>query len=178
MNTFILYCYYIFFRYCEERPLLLGNSGMGARLCTYYQKSSPGDQTGTNLRNGPNNLGNVLTLDPADKSPFLGDIKAGSTQSCLETNMYRAPVYPHKVSSTDYLLIRSAKGKLTLRRIDRIYVVGQQVCFLSNPLSTRIIFFKFLVLPSRTIFVIGINSFLSTCHFDPFNNLIRPMLSI
>lgn len=112
--------------YCEERPLLLGNTGMGARLCTYYQKSSPGDQTATQLRSGPNNLGNVLTLDPADKSPFLGDIKAGSSQSCLETNMYRAPIYPHKVSSTDYLLIRSAKGKLSLRRIDRVYVVGQQ----------------------------------------------------
>ncbi|KAJ0920891.1 putative chromatin remodeler Bromodomain family [Helianthus annuus] len=112
--------------YCEERPLLLGNAGMGARLCTYYQKSSPGDQTATQLRSGPNNLGNILTLDPADKSPFLGDIKAGSTQSCLETNMYRAPIYQHKVSSTDYLLIRSAKGKLSLRRMDRIYVVGQQ----------------------------------------------------
>ncbi|KAI3777007.1 hypothetical protein L1987_46800 [Smallanthus sonchifolius] len=112
--------------YCEERPLLLGNTGMGARLCTYYQKSSPGDQTATHLRSGPNNLGNILTLDPADKSPFLGDIKAGSTQSCLETNMYRAPIYQHKVSSTDYLLIRSAKGKLSLRRVDRIYVVGQQ----------------------------------------------------
>ncbi|GJS20660.1 transcription initiation factor TFIID subunit 1 isoform X1 [Tanacetum coccineum] len=82
--------------YCEERPLLLGNPGMGACLCTYYQKVSP------------------------------GDIKPGSTQSCLETNKYRAPVYPHKVSSTDYLLIRSAKGKLSLRRIDRIYAVGQQ----------------------------------------------------
>ncbi|XP_071696141.1 transcription initiation factor TFIID subunit 1 [Rutidosis leptorrhynchoides] len=112
--------------YCEERPLLLGNTGMGARLCTYYQKSSPGGQTSTHLRSTPNNLGSVLTLDPADKSPFLGDIKPGSSQSCLETNMYRAPIYQHKVSSTDYLLIRSAKGKLSLRRIDRIYVVGQQ----------------------------------------------------
>ncbi|KAI3686002.1 hypothetical protein L1987_79671 [Smallanthus sonchifolius] len=112
--------------YCEERPLLLGNTGLGARLCTYYQKSSPSDQTAAHLRSGPNNLGNILTLDPADKSPFLGDIKAGSTQSCLETNMYRAPIYQHKVSSADYLLIRSTKGKLSLRRIDRIYVVGQQ----------------------------------------------------
>ncbi|XP_052178935.1 transcription initiation factor TFIID subunit 1 isoform X2 [Diospyros lotus] len=112
--------------YCEERPLLLGNIGMGARLCTYYQKSGPGDQTGTLLRNGNNSLGNVLTLDPADKSPFLGDIKAGCSQSCLETNMYRAPIFPHKVSSTDYLLVRSAKGKLSIRRIDRLNVVGQE----------------------------------------------------
>ncbi|GAB4853230.1 hypothetical protein Ancab_017419 [Ancistrocladus abbreviatus] len=112
--------------YCEERPLLLGNVGMGARLCTYYQKSSTDDQTGDLLRNGDSCLGIVLTLDPADKSPFLGDIKPGFCQSSLETNMYRVPVFPHKVSSTDYLLVRSSKGKLSIRRIDRINVVGQQ----------------------------------------------------
>ncbi|XP_058185215.1 transcription initiation factor TFIID subunit 1-like isoform X2 [Rhododendron vialii] len=112
--------------YCEERPLLLGNVGMGARLSTYYQKSAPGDQTGTLLRNESSSLGSVLVLDPADKSPFLGDIKAGCSQSCLETNMYRAPIFPHKVSSTDYLLVRSTKGKLSIRRIDRLDVVGQQ----------------------------------------------------
>lgn len=112
--------------YCEEKPLLLGNVGMGARLCTYYQKYAPGDQTGSLLRNENSSLGNVLTLDPADKSPFLGDIRPGCSQSCIETNLYRAPIFPHKLSSTDYLLVRSAKGKLSLRRIDRIDVVGQQ----------------------------------------------------
>lgn len=100
---------------------------MGARLCTYYQKSALGDQTAAALRNGNSDLGNVLTLDPADKSPFLGDINPGCYQSSLETNMYRAPLFPHKLSSTDYLLVRSAKGTLSLRRIDKLYVVGQQV---------------------------------------------------
>uniref|UniRef100_A0A164ZGS7 Transcription initiation factor TFIID subunit 1 n=1 Tax=Daucus carota subsp. sativus TaxID=79200 RepID=A0A164ZGS7_DAUCS len=104
-------------KYCEERPLLLGNVGMGARLCTYYQKSSTGDQTESS------DLGNLVTLD---KSPILGDIKASCSQSCIETNMYRAPIFPHKVSSTDFLLVRSPKGKLSIRRIDRIDVVGQQ----------------------------------------------------
>lgn len=112
--------------YCEERPLLLSNAGMGANLCTYYQKSSPGDQAGTLLCNGNNCLGNVLTLEPGDKSPFLGDIKAGCSQSSLETNMYRAPVFPHKVATTDFLLVRSAKGKISIRRIDKVAVVGQQ----------------------------------------------------
>ncbi|OVA02085.1 Ubiquitin domain [Macleaya cordata] len=112
--------------YCEERPLLLGNVGMGARLCTYYQKSAPGDQTASALRNGSGSLGTVIALDPADKSPFLGDIRPGCSQSCLELNMYRAPIFPHKLPTTDYLLVRSAKGKLSLRRIDRIHVVGQQ----------------------------------------------------
>lgn len=112
--------------YCEERPLLLGNVGMGARICTYYQKTAPDDQTGSLMKNKNNSLGSLFSLDPADKSPFLGDIRAGSSQTSLETNMYRAPIYPHKVSTTDYLLVRSSKGKLSIRRIDRLNVVGQQ----------------------------------------------------
>ncbi|XP_004288581.1 PREDICTED: transcription initiation factor TFIID subunit 1 isoform X1 [Fragaria vesca subsp. vesca] len=112
--------------YCEERPLLLSNVGMGARLCTYYNKSAPDDQTGSLLRNENSSLGHVISLNPADKSPFLGDTKAGCSQSSLETNMYRAPAFSHKVPSTDYLLVRSAKGKLSIRRIDRLNVVGQQ----------------------------------------------------
>ncbi|KAK9725200.1 hypothetical protein RND81_05G128200 [Saponaria officinalis] len=112
--------------YCEERPLLLGNAGMGARLYTYYQKSSSDDQNGDLLRNSNSGLGTVVALDTADKSPFLGDIKSGCSQSSLETEMYKAPVFPHRVASTDYLLVRSPKGKLSLRRIDKIHVVGQQ----------------------------------------------------
>ncbi|XP_044490103.1 transcription initiation factor TFIID subunit 1-like isoform X4 [Mangifera indica] len=112
--------------YCEERPLLLSNAGMGANLCTYYRKSAPGDQASTLLCKGNSSLGNVLTLEPGDKSPFLGEIKAGCSQSSLETNLYRAPIFPHKVPSTDFLLVRSAKGKISIRRIDKIAVVGQQ----------------------------------------------------
>jgi transcription initiation factor TFIID subunit 1 len=100
---------------------------MGANLRTYYQKLSPSDQTGILLRNEKSSLGNVVILEQTDKSPFLGDIKAGCRQSSLETNMYKAPLFPHKVPPTDYLLVRSAKGKLSIRRIDRVAVVGQQV---------------------------------------------------
>ena len=124
-NSSVIYC--LECRYCEERPLLLSNAGMGARLCTYYQKTSPTDQTAASLRNNSDGLGTVLAIDPSDKSPFLGDIHSGSHQSCLETNMYRSPVFPHKVAPTDYLLVRSAKGALSLRRIDKLYAVGQQV---------------------------------------------------
>ncbi|KAH9321851.1 hypothetical protein KI387_016490, partial [Taxus chinensis] len=112
--------------YCEERPLLLGNTGMGGRLSTYYQKLTSSDQNAATLRNGSNCVGTVIQLEPTDKSPFLGDIKPGCSQSCLETNMYRAPVFPHKVALTDFLLVRSAKGKISLRRIDHLHVVGQQ----------------------------------------------------
>ncbi|XP_024009212.1 transcription initiation factor TFIID subunit 1 [Eutrema salsugineum] len=112
--------------YCEERPLMLSNAGMGAKLCTYYQKSSPEDQHGNLLRNQSDTLGNVIILEPGDKSPFLGEIHAGCSQASVETNMYKAPVFPQRLQSTDYLLVRSPKGKLSLRRIDKIVVVGQQ----------------------------------------------------
>lgn len=118
---------------------------MGARLCTYYQKSAPDDQTGSLLRSDSNSLGHVISLNPADKSPFLGDTKAGCSQSSLETNMYRAPVFSHKVPSTDYLLVRSAKGKLSIRRIDKLNVVGQQVCN-SNTLHCIILQYFYFVL--------------------------------
>lgn len=114
-------------RYCEERPLFLNNIGMGAKLCTYYQKSAPDDQTASLLRSANSNMGHVISLNPADKSPFLADIKAGCSQLSIETNLYRAPIFSHKVPSTDYLLVRSAKGKLSIRRIDKLDVVGQQV---------------------------------------------------
>nr|XP_024393704.1 transcription initiation factor TFIID subunit 1-like isoform X3 [Physcomitrium patens] len=113
--------------YCEERPLVLGNVGMGSRLYTYYRKRTPTDATAATLRaeRGPW-VGITLPLEPTEDSPFLGDIRPGETQSSLETNMYRAPVFPHKVATTDFLLVRSPKGKLSLRRIDSVHVVGQQ----------------------------------------------------
>lgn len=101
---------------------------MGARLSTYYRKLLPTDATAATLRNERGSwVGVPLPLEPTEDSPFLGEIRPGDTQSSLETNMYRAPVFAHKVATTDFLLIRSAKGKLTLRRIDSIHVVGQQV---------------------------------------------------
>ncbi|KAF8046085.1 hypothetical protein N665_4038s0001, partial [Sinapis alba] len=112
--------------YCEERPLMLSNVGMGANLCSYYQKSFPEDQHGNLLRDKNDTLGNVMILESGEKSPFLGEIQGGCSQSSIETNMYKAPVFPHKLQSTDYLLVRSSKGKLSLRRIDKIFVVGQQ----------------------------------------------------
>ncbi|KAJ4869926.1 Transcription initiation factor TFIID subunit 1 [Raphanus sativus] len=112
--------------YCEERPLMLSNAGMGANLCTYYQKSFPEDQHGNLLRDKNGTLGNVMNLEPGEKSPFLGEIQGGCSQSSIETNMYKAPIFPHKLQSTDYLLVRSPKGKLCLRRIDKICAVGQQ----------------------------------------------------
>lgn len=101
---------------------------MGARLSTYYRKLTPTDSTAVTLRNERGSwVGFPLPLEPTEDSPFLGDIRPGDTVSSLETNMYRSPAFGHKVAYTDFLLVRSAKGKLSLRRIDSLHVVGQQV---------------------------------------------------
>lgn len=115
-------------RYCEERPLLLNNVGMGVRLCTYYRKVSATDSTAATLRNDRgSSIGMAVPLETLEDSPFLGDIRPGDTQTSIETNMFRAPAFHHKVQFTDFLLVRSGKGKLSLRRIDRTYAIGQQV---------------------------------------------------
>ncbi|EFH46636.1 predicted protein [Arabidopsis lyrata subsp. lyrata] len=80
--------------YYEERLLMLNNAGIGANLCTYYQKSSPEDQRGNWLHNQSDTLGNVMILEPGDKCPFLGEIHVGCSQSFVETNMYKAPIFP------------------------------------------------------------------------------------
>ncbi|KAI5057288.1 hypothetical protein GOP47_0027303 [Adiantum capillus-veneris] len=114
--------------YSEERPLLVNNVGMGARLCTYCRESPSTDSSNslTKIEQIAKD-GLFVPLEPTEESPFyLGEIRPGGFQACLETNMFRAPAFLHSVASTDFLLVRSVRGKLSLRRIDRSYVIGQQ----------------------------------------------------
>lgn len=46
----------------------------------------------------------------AHTSPFLGILPPGATQSVVENNMYRAPIYEHTLPSTDFLVIRTRYG--------------------------------------------------------------------
>lgn len=43
----------------------------------------------------------------AHTSPFLGILQQGRCLQALENNMYRAPIYPHSVAPSDFLLIRT-----------------------------------------------------------------------
>ena len=58
-------------------------------------------------------------------SYFLGQLRPGQTLTSFENNLYRAPVYPHKISPTDFLLI-VAGDKVHIRKVEDIFVVGQQ----------------------------------------------------
>ena len=67
-------------------------------------------------------LGHAIILEPSDKSPYLRELKV--VQHKLETDMYRASVFSHKEPMIDYILVCFAKGKISLTRIVKIYVVS------------------------------------------------------
>ncbi|VDL96352.1 unnamed protein product [Schistocephalus solidus] len=50
----------------------------------------------------------------------------------LENNMFRAPVYPHKVPSTVFLVVRNRNG-LWIRRAPAAFTVGQEVPLIEVP---------------------------------------------
>lgn len=117
--------------YAEERPPLLSLPGMGARLATYYRKRSPADGNAASLKSGGGFLGQIVPLEPAEPTPFLGQVPEGQSVTSLETSLYRAPAFRHKVPTTDFVLIRSNHGKLSLRKATGLHLVGQEVgCFL------------------------------------------------
>lgn len=43
----------------------------------------------------------------AHTSPFLGNLAPGQCVQTFENNMYRAPIYKHKVALNDFLIIRT-----------------------------------------------------------------------
>lgn len=43
----------------------------------------------------------------AHTSPFLGSLVPGQCQQALENNMFRVPVFDHKMPETDFLIIRT-----------------------------------------------------------------------
>ena len=43
----------------------------------------------------------------AHTSPFLGALRPGCCQQAFEHNMFRTPIYQHRVPDTDFLIIRT-----------------------------------------------------------------------
>lgn len=61
----------------------------------------------------------------AHTSPFLGTLHPGQSIQAIENNMYRAPIYEHKLPPTDFLVIRTRTGYY-IREVDAFYAVGQE----------------------------------------------------
>lgn len=118
----------VLFEYCEPRPRVLNNFGMGSKLINYYRRKDTADEDQLPKRE----LGEYRMLLPEDRSPFalFGTVDAGETVPTLHNEMYRAPVFKHSPRSSDFLVVRNTTGvegsRWYLRKIDHLHVVGQQ----------------------------------------------------
>ena len=70
--------------------------------------------------------GTVQTLQPNDDSVFLGDIKPGTHQLAVDSNMAKAPACAYRPTGSDFLVIRQPSGALLLREMTGYVAVGQQ----------------------------------------------------
>ncbi|CAH0014971.1 unnamed protein product [Clonostachys rhizophaga] len=117
----------VLFEYCEPRPRVLNNFGMGSKLINYYRRKDAKDDEQLPKRE----LGEYRMLLPEDRSPFslFGTVDAGETVPTLHNEMYRAPVFKHTPRNTDFLIVRSTTGtngsKWFIHKIDHLHVVGQ-----------------------------------------------------
>ncbi|KAG6021515.1 hypothetical protein E4U40_005218 [Claviceps sp. LM458 group G5] len=117
----------VLFEYCEPRPRVLNNFGMGSKLINYYRRKNTNDDEQLPKQE----LGEYRMLLPEDRSPFslFGTVDAGETVPTLHNEMYRAPVFKHNPRGTDFLVVRSTTGvegsKWHLHKIDFLHAVGQ-----------------------------------------------------
>lgn len=117
----------VLFEYCEPRPRVLNNFGMGTKLINYYRRKDEKDEEQLPKLD----LGEYRTLLPEDRSPFslFGTVDPGETVPTLHNEMYRAPVFKHAPRTNDFLVVRSTTGvegsRWYLHKVDHIHVVGQ-----------------------------------------------------
>ncbi|TPX39230.1 hypothetical protein SeMB42_g04418 [Synchytrium endobioticum] len=121
---------YVLLEYSEEYPPIMMNVGMGALIQNYYRKNDDRDTYVPDLA-----IGEPKLLEPSDRSPFelFGQVEPGQTIQMLYTDLVRAPIFPHKPCTTDFLLIRTrswqdsmlGKTKYYIRELPLTFVVGQ-----------------------------------------------------
>ncbi|XP_052448605.1 transcription initiation factor TFIID subunit 1 isoform X1 [Carassius gibelio] len=103
--------------YSEEYPPLLMQVGMATKIKNNY-KRKPGKDTGA-----PDcKYGETVYCHT---SPFLGSLHPGQLLQAFENNLFRAPIYLHKMPETDFLIIRTRQGYFIRELVD-IFVVGQE----------------------------------------------------
>lgn len=102
--------------FIEEHPPLVNQVGMCTKIKNYYKRKAGKDHGPQEYKYGE--------VAYAHTSPFLGVLPPGKSIQALENNMYRAPIYEHKIPSTDFLVIRT-RQQYYIREIDALFVAGQ-----------------------------------------------------
>jgi len=85
--------------FSEEHPPLMNQVGMCSKVKNYYKRRAGKDQGPQIYKYGETAY--------AHTSPFLGILTPGQSIQAVENNMYRAPIYEHKIPETDFLVIRT-----------------------------------------------------------------------
>ncbi|VEL36033.1 unnamed protein product [Protopolystoma xenopodis] len=132
----------VLFEYSEEYPPIMMQCGMATRVINYYRPLHPKDPSlspAIGYSSEPPDLpyGSLVYVGRND-SPFLGVIRPGGCLQALENNMFRSPIFFHRVPCTDFLMIRNRNG-LSIRRLHTAFCVGQEVPLMevSGPNSKR-----------------------------------------
>ncbi|KMR03010.1 transcription initiation factor tfiid subunit 1 [Lasius niger] len=103
--------------FSEEHPPLMNQVGMCSKMKNYYKRRAGKDQGPQTYRYGETAY--------AHTSPFLGILTPGQSIQAIENNMYRAPIYEHKIPDTDFLVIRT-RQQYYVREMDALFVAGQE----------------------------------------------------
>ncbi|XP_069603364.1 transcription initiation factor TFIID subunit 1 [Ranitomeya imitator] len=103
--------------YSEENPPLMMQVGMATKIKNYYKRKPGKDPGAPDCKYGETVY--------CHTSPFLGSLHPGQLLQAFENNLFRSPIYLHKMPETDFLIIRTRQGYYVRDLVD-IFVVGQQ----------------------------------------------------
>uniref|UniRef100_A0A182MJD6 Transcription initiation factor TFIID subunit 1 n=1 Tax=Anopheles culicifacies TaxID=139723 RepID=A0A182MJD6_9DIPT len=107
----------ILIEFCEEHPPLMNQVGMASKIKNFYKRKVGKDSGPPEFRFGETHY--------AHTSPFLGILQHGQCIQAIENNMYRAPIYPHTIHETDFLVIRT-RNSYFVREVDALFTAGQE----------------------------------------------------
>ncbi|XP_070772950.1 transcription initiation factor TFIID subunit 1 [Enoplosus armatus] len=103
--------------YSEEYAPLIMQVGMATKIKNYYKRKPGKDPGAPDCKYGETVY--------CHTSPFLGSLHPGQLLQAFENNLFRAPIYVHKMPETDFLVLRTRHGYYIRELVD-IIVVGQE----------------------------------------------------
>ncbi|KAL6098931.1 taf1 [Pungitius sinensis] len=103
--------------YSEEYAPLIMQVGLATKIKNYYKRKPGKDPGAPDCKYGETVY--------CHTSPFLGSLHPGQLLQAFENNLFRAPIYLHKMPQSDFLVLRTRHGYY-IREIVDIVVVGQQ----------------------------------------------------
>ncbi|XP_012231076.1 transcription initiation factor TFIID subunit 1 [Linepithema humile] len=107
----------VLIEFSEEHPPLMNQVGMCSKVKNYYKRRAGKDQGPQSYKYGETAY--------AHTSPFLGILTPGQSIQAIENNLYRAPIYEHRIPETDFLVIRT-RQQYFVREMDALFAAGQE----------------------------------------------------